>query len=54
MHRHLWLFLSAFGIMFVLLSWAQDAKLIPPLDGVKGLLALAFAFPLQYFVGEKA
>ena len=45
----IWLILSSFGIMFAVLSWMQEAKLIPSTDEMgiwKGVLALLTGFVL--------
>ena len=39
--KEIWLFISAFGIMFAVLSWLQEAQIIPDantLGALKGLL----------------
>ena len=45
----IWLILSSFGIMFAVLSWMQEAKLIPSTEEMgiwKGVLALLTGFVL--------
>jgi len=40
--KEIWLFISAFGIMFAVFSWLQEASVISTdLGGIKGLYALA-------------
>ena len=51
----LWLVLSAFGIMFAVLSWAQEAELIPPsseMGSMKGALALLSGLALYGLVAH--
>jgi len=51
----LWLILSAFGIMFAVLSWAQEAHLIPPsseMGAMKGALALLSGLALYGLVAH--
>ena len=57
--RHLllefWLFISAFGIMFAVLSWLQEAAIIPGTDtlGVwKGVLAVGTGSVLYWTVAR--
>ena len=52
MKKKIWLFISAFGIMFAVLSWLQESKLIPnseSLGYLKGLLALISGYILYLF-----
>lgn len=52
----LWLLASAFGIMFAVLSWIQEAGLLSPADelgGWKGVLALATGFLLYWLVARQ-
>jgi hypothetical protein len=51
--KHVWLYLSSFGIMFAMLSWFQEAGLLASaadLEWVKGLLAAALGVPVYYFI----
>jgi len=51
----IWLLLSAFGIMFAVLSWAQESCLIPSSDilgGFKGVLAILTGIPLYWYVAK--
>ncbi|MBC8197104.1 MAG: hypothetical protein H8E60_04365 [Candidatus Marinimicrobia bacterium] len=55
MLKNIWLQLSGFGIMFAILSWLQEAKLLPGVEvlGVyKGLIALGTGLILYYFVAR--
>lgn len=50
-----WLFISAFGIMFALLSWIQEAGLLPPVDEFKawkGVLAVLTGGVLYWIVAR--
>jgi len=50
-----WLLASAFGIMFAVLSWAQEAGLLPPADELgawKGAMALATGLLLYWLVAK--
>ena len=41
--KEIWLFISAFGIMFAILSWLQEAQIIPDantLGALKGVFAV--------------
>ena len=53
MRKEVWLFISAFGIMFAVLSWLQESNIIPsPLEinWLKGFIALITGFLLyRYF-----
>ena len=47
--------LSAFGIMFAVLSWAQESGMIPSssdMGGMKGVLALITGFILYILVAH--
>ena len=45
--KEIWLFISAFGIMFAVFSWLQESELLSgELGWVKGLLALISGFLL--------
>ena len=51
----IWLLLSAFGIMFAVLSWAQEINLIPSseiIGGFKGVLAILTGIPLYWYVAK--
>ncbi len=51
----LWLVLSAFGIMFAVLSWAQEAELLPSsseMGAMKGALALLSGLVLYGLVAH--
>ena len=50
--KEIWLFISAFGIMFAVLSWLQEAQIIPDantLGALKGLFALITGLLLHLF-----
>jgi len=50
--KEVWLFISAFGIMFAVFSWLQESNIIPnPIYAgwVKGLFALITGFLLYIF-----
>jgi len=50
--KEIWLFISAFGIMFAVLSWLQEAQIIPDvnsLGALKGFIALITGFLLYFF-----
>ena len=50
--KEIWLFISAFGIMFAILSWLQEANIIPDaktLGALKGFMALFSGFILYLF-----
>ena len=52
MKKKIWLFISAFGIMFAVLSWMQESKIIPSSDTLgylKGLIALLTGYFLYLF-----
>jgi len=54
MYKFIWLYLSAFGIMFAILSWYQESNLLSKdLGAGKGFLALIIGTILYYFVGKK-
>ncbi len=51
----LWLLTSAFGIMFAVLSWAQEASLLPPADELgawKGVIAVVTGLILYWLVAK--
>jgi hypothetical protein len=53
---NIWLLLSAFGIMFAILSWAQESYLLPSsevIGGFKGVLAVLTGIPLYNYVAKK-
>ncbi len=48
-----WLIISAFGIMFAVLSWMQEAEILPSsseMGGLKGALALISGLILYWLV----
>ena len=50
--KEIWLFISAFGIMFAVLSWLQEAQIIPDkntLGVLKGVFAIITGFLLYVF-----
>ena len=50
-----WLFISAFGIMFAVLSWMQEAKVIPSVEVMgpwKGVLAILTGFVLYWLIAR--
>jgi len=50
-----WLFASAFGIMFAVLSWMQESGILPPADELgagKGLLAVFTGLALYWIVAR--
>ena len=50
-----WLLASAFGIMFAVLSWAQEASLLPAADELgawKGAMAVATGLILYWLVAR--
>lgn len=50
--KEIWLFVSAFGIMFAVLSWLQEAHIIPDantLGFLKGIFAIITGFLLYLF-----
>jgi len=54
MYKFTWLYLSAFGIMFAILSWCQESGLFSNDIGFgKGFLALISGTILYYFIGRK-
>jgi len=54
MHKFIWLYLSAFGIMFAILSWCQESGLLlKNIGSGKGFLALITGTLLYYFIGRK-
>jgi len=53
---NIWLLLSAFGIMFAILSWAQESNILPSsevIGGFKGVLAVLTGMPLYHYVAKK-
>jgi len=54
MYKIIWLYLSAFGIMFAIFSWCQESGLLSENIGSgKGFLALITGTILYYFIGKK-
>jgi len=54
MYKFVWLYLSAFGIMFAILSWCQESGLLlKNIGSGKGFLALITGTLLYYFIGRK-
>jgi len=54
MYKFIWLYLSAFGIMFAISSWCQESGLFPKDIGFeKGFFALITGTFLYYFIGRK-
>ncbi|MDP6570064.1 MAG: hypothetical protein QF472_05565 [Candidatus Marinimicrobia bacterium] len=54
MYKFIWLYLSAFGIMFAILSWSQESGLLPGnIGSLKGFLALFTGTALYLIVGKK-
>jgi len=54
MYTFIWMYLSAFGIMFAILSWCQESELLPKdIGSGKGFLALLTGTLLYYFVGRR-
>ena len=50
----IWLTASSFGIMFAILSWLQESKIIPnDIGSLKGFLAVLFGALLYFFVPRK-
>jgi hypothetical protein len=50
-----WLFASAFGIMFAVLSWMQESGILPPADELgawKGLFAVFTGLALYWIVAR--
>tara|TARA_B100000963_G_scaffold8138_1_gene6373 strand:- start:296 stop:475 length:180 start_codon:yes stop_codon:yes gene_type:complete len=50
--KEIWLFISAFGIMFAVLSWLQEAQIIPDsnkLGFLKGIFAIITGLFLYLF-----
>jgi|TARA_B100000530_G_scaffold74736_1_gene44303 hypothetical protein len=50
--KEVWLFISAFGIMFAVFSWLQESNIIPnvtSLGWLKGLFAFITGFLLYIF-----
>jgi len=51
-----WLLASAFGIMFAVLSWIQEAGILPPADELgawKGALAVTTGLVLYWIVARE-
>tara|TARA_Y100000592_G_scaffold43134_1_gene68555 strand:+ start:64 stop:375 length:312 start_codon:yes stop_codon:yes gene_type:complete len=51
----IWLLLSAFGIMFAVLSWLQESNILPSsevMGGFKGFLAVLTGIPLYWYVAK--
>ena len=56
MKKEIWLFISAFGIMFAVFSWLQESNLIPPaeeLKYLKGVFSL-FTGAILYLLFRKS
>tara|TARA_Y100000814_G_C12070221_1_gene312764 strand:- start:42 stop:215 length:174 start_codon:yes stop_codon:yes gene_type:complete len=56
MKKEIWLFISAFGIMFAVFSWLQESHLIADstnLGATKGFIALFTGFVL-YLIFRKS
>ena len=56
MKKEIWLFISAFGIMFAVFSWLQESSLIPSPDQLgylKGVYAVVTGFVLYFFFSER-
>ena len=54
--KEIWLFISAFGIMFAVLSWLQESQIIPDsnsLGALKGYVAF-FTGLLLYIAFRKS
>ena len=54
--KEIWLFISAFGIMFAILSWLQESQIIPDsnsLGALKGYVAF-FIGLLLYLVFRRS
>ena len=50
-----WLFISSFGIMFAVLSWFQEAGILPSVSIMgfwKGLFAVFAGLPLYWLVAR--
>ena len=50
--KEIWLFISAFGIMFAVMSWLQEAQIIPDVNSLghlKGYIALITGLLLYFF-----
>jgi hypothetical protein len=51
MRKVIWLYLSSFGIMFAILSWMQESKILSDdLGSFKGLLALLTGTILYFII----
>ena len=44
MKKEIWLFISAFGIMFAVFSWLQESNFIPPAEELKYLIGVFSLF----------
>ena len=58
MYKIIWLYLSAFGIMFAILSWGQEANILPTLaeldfPSTKGFMALISGILLYKYVAKR-
>jgi hypothetical protein len=54
MYKFTWLYLSAFGIMFAILSWCQESGFLSKnIGSLKGFIALLSGTVLYYFVGKR-
>ena len=54
MYKFIWLYLSAFGIMFAVLSWLQESGVLSTnLGFMKGFIAVFFGSFLYFFVARK-
>jgi len=54
MYKFIWLYLSAFGIMFALLSWCQESGILSEdIGSGKGFMALITGTILYYLIGKK-
>ena len=54
--KEIWLFISAFGIMFAVLSWMQESQIIPDsntLGAIKGFISFLSGL-LLYFVFRRS
>jgi hypothetical protein len=51
--RHVWLYISSFGVMFAVLSWFQESGVLASatdLEWKKGLLAAVLGIPVYFFI----
>ena len=54
-YRELWRFISAFGVMFAVLSWAVESSWLPLQSGAtKGCIALATGLALYLLLARHA